>query len=94
MVVKYSVRIELYNATSEHYLILDNEMHAQDCIRKVIQEQPVRKNEYTIVSDLTIEDLRDLVKKCASATNKEFTILITEVIGGKALYFIPPASGT
>lgn len=86
---KYSVKIELINATPEHYLVLNNQMHDHGFMRIIKDINQKGKLEFIIESSGTIEEVRELAKKCAESTGKHSSLLISSE-NGRTLYLVPP----
>lgn len=92
---RFTIRVELHNARSgEDYETLHAEM-AKEGFGRTIQFEGdptvyhLPTAEYNYLGNIDTDDVRDLAKKAAARTGKQFSVLVTKSDGGRSIYNLP-----
>lgn len=87
--MNYLIRIDIHDINKELEVVLDAHMHEKGFIRST-RVTPKRIKEYTIITDLFLEEVNELTKGCVANLKVEFTLFILDRDHGKSLFFNPP----
>ena len=83
----FTVRVELHKADWSDYETLHAEMEERGFSRQVTSDDGVTYHlplaEYSIIANLTIDQVLERAKAAATATNKKFGIFVSEAIRRK-----------